>query len=77
MPTPNEIASIEEPFVNVTVLTPTEWRRAAVSLGASIAIDPHEGLQRCRAVLANDALRGLDIDTGCSDRCHTTTRSTS
>lgn len=39
------------------VLSPTEWRRAAVSLGASIAIDPREGLQRCRAVLANDALR--------------------
>jgi len=25
MPTPNEIASIEEPYVNVTVLTPTEY----------------------------------------------------
>jgi GTP-binding protein LepA len=25
MPTPNEIASIQEPFVNVTVLTPTEY----------------------------------------------------
>jgi len=42
-------------------LTPTEWRRAAVSLSASIALDPQTGLQRCRAVLADDTLRS---DTG-------------
>jgi eukaryotic-like serine/threonine-protein kinase len=38
-------------------LSPTEWRRAAVSLGASVAIDPREGYQRCRALLANETLR--------------------
>jgi hypothetical protein len=43
------------------VLTPTEWRRAALSLAASIAIDPHEAVKRCRAVLANETLRA---DTG-------------
>jgi GTP-binding protein LepA len=32
MPTPNEIASIEEPFVNVTVLTPTEYIGAIMEL---------------------------------------------
>ena len=42
-------------------LSPTEWRRAAVSLGASLAIDPQEGYKRCRALLANDTLRA---DTG-------------
>ncbi|HET8931936.1 MAG TPA: serine/threonine-protein kinase [Polyangiales bacterium] len=42
-------------------LSPTEWRRAAVSLGASVAIDPHDGYQRCRALLANEKLRS---DTG-------------
>jgi hypothetical protein len=42
-------------------LTPTEWRRAAVSLSASIALDPQTGLSRCRAVLADDTLRS---DTG-------------
>ena len=38
-------------------LSPTEWRRAAVSLGASVAIEPREGYQRCRALLANETLR--------------------
>lgn len=38
-------------------LTPTEWRRAAVSLAASIAADPGEGLRRCRQVLGDDTLR--------------------
>ncbi len=38
-------------------LTPTEWRRAAVSLAASIALDPVYGLKRCREVLANETLR--------------------
>jgi len=38
-------------------LSPTEWRRAAVSLGASVAIDPRDGYQRCRALLANETLR--------------------
>jgi len=32
MPTPNEIASIEEPFVTVTVLTPTEYIGAIMEL---------------------------------------------
>ncbi|MGB8330331.1 MAG: serine/threonine-protein kinase [Polyangiales bacterium] len=31
--------------------TITEWRRAAVSLAASIAVDPEEGLRRCRELL--------------------------
>ena len=35
-------------------LTPTEWRRAAVSLAASIALDPESGLRRCRALLAEE-----------------------
>lgn len=38
-------------------LTPTEWRRAAVSLAASIGTDPVRALKRCREVLANDALK--------------------
>jgi len=42
-------------------LTPTEWRRAAVSLAASIAANPQEGIRRCRQVLGDDALR---TDTG-------------
>ncbi len=45
-------------------LTPTEWRRAAVSLAASIAIEPAIGLQRCRDVLANETLRS---DTGLAE----------
>ncbi|HEX2675970.1 MAG TPA: serine/threonine-protein kinase [Polyangiales bacterium] len=45
-------------------LTPTEWRRAAVSLAASIAIDPVDGLKRCRDVLANETLRA---DTGLAE----------
>lgn len=45
-------------------LTPTEWRRAAVSLSASIAIDPAFGLQRCREVLADETLRS---DTGLAE----------
>ena len=40
------------------VLSPTEWRRAVVSLSASIAVDPHGGLERCRAVLASETFRG-------------------
>lgn len=40
-----------------TQLTPTEWRRAAVSLAASITVDPERGLRRCQDVLANDVLR--------------------
>jgi hypothetical protein len=39
-------------------LSPTEWRRAAVSLTASIALDPGAGLRRCRELLADDQLRG-------------------
>ena len=31
--------------------TITEWRRAAASLAASIAVDPDEGLRACRALL--------------------------
>jgi hypothetical protein len=39
------------------VLSPTEWRRAVVSLGAQIASDPVAGLKRCRAVLVSETLR--------------------
>lgn len=45
-------------------LTPTEWRRAAVSLAASIAVDPGNGLRRCREVLADESLRS---DTGLTE----------
>jgi hypothetical protein len=38
-------------------LTPTEWRRAGVSLAASIALDPEGGLARCRALLSEDRLQ--------------------
>jgi hypothetical protein len=38
-------------------LTPTEWRRAAVSLTASIGLNPNESLPRCLALLENEALR--------------------
>lgn len=38
-------------------LTPTEWRRAAVSLAASIAVDPQAGLMRCKALLASATYR--------------------
>ncbi len=38
-------------------LTPTEWRRAAVSLSASIAAEPHLGLMRCKALLESDTFR--------------------
>jgi hypothetical protein len=38
-------------------LSATEWRRAAVSLAASIALDAASGLERCRALLEDDALR--------------------
>jgi hypothetical protein len=38
-------------------LTPTEWRRAAVSLAATIALDPVAGLRRCRALLSDETLR--------------------
>ncbi|HKU39572.1 MAG TPA: serine/threonine protein kinase, partial [Polyangiales bacterium] len=38
-------------------LTPTEWRRAAVSLGASIALEPRNGLARCKALLESETFR--------------------
>ncbi|MGD8861019.1 MAG: serine/threonine-protein kinase [Myxococcales bacterium] len=38
-------------------LSPTEWRRAAVSLAASIAVDPARALPRCRAVLSDTDLQ--------------------
>ncbi|MFW5924666.1 MAG: serine/threonine-protein kinase [Myxococcota bacterium] len=38
-------------------LTPTEWRRAAASLAAYIAIDPDRALQRCQQFLASDVTR--------------------
>lgn len=38
-------------------LTPTEWRRAAVSVAARIASSPEDSLKRCRQLLADDALR--------------------
>ena len=37
-------------------LTPTEWRRAAASLAASIAIAPKAGLERARRLLESDVL---------------------
>ncbi|MBN1654112.1 MAG: protein kinase [Deltaproteobacteria bacterium] len=37
-------------------LTPTEWRRAAVSLTASIALDPAEALESCREFLRSDVV---------------------
>lgn len=39
-------------------LTPTEWRRAAASVAASVSIDPERGLAGCRAML--DALLARD-----------------
>ncbi len=38
-------------------LTPTEWRRAVVSLSASIALDPEGALARCRAALSDPTLK--------------------
>jgi hypothetical protein len=38
-------------------LSPTEWRRAAVSLAASIAIDPARASERCRQLLSEEWLR--------------------
>jgi serine/threonine protein kinase len=38
-------------------LTPFEWRRAATSLGASVAIDPVGGLARCLDVLRGEVLQ--------------------
>jgi hypothetical protein len=38
-------------------LTPTEWRRAAVSLGATIALEPRVGLARCKALLESETFR--------------------
>lgn len=40
-----------------TNLSPTEWRRAATSLVASIAFDPLEGLAACRDLLASNLVR--------------------
>lgn len=40
-----------------TNLTPTEWRRAAVSLTASVAIDPKLGAEHCVAMLDEEWLR--------------------
>ena len=37
-------------------LTPTEWRRAAVSLTATIALDPIEGLTSCRDLIECEIL---------------------
>jgi eukaryotic-like serine/threonine-protein kinase len=38
-------------------LTPTQWRRAATSLAASIAIDSARGLRLCNELLASDVFR--------------------
>ncbi len=38
-------------------LTPTEWRRAAVSLVASLAVEPTTGRKSCRALLDSDIAR--------------------
>lgn len=35
-------------------LTPTQWRRAAASLAASIALDPEPGSMRCAELLSGD-----------------------
>ncbi len=40
-----------------TNLSPTEWRRAATSLVASIAFDPQAGLAACRDLLASNLVR--------------------
>ncbi|MBK9259676.1 MAG: serine/threonine protein kinase [Polyangiaceae bacterium] len=40
-----------------TNLSPTEWRRAATSLVASIAFDPQEGLAACKDLLASNLVR--------------------
>lgn len=40
-----------------TNLSPTEWRRAATSLVASIAFDPQGGLAACRDLLASNLVR--------------------
>ncbi len=37
-------------------LSPTEWRRAAVSFVAQCAITPHDSLPQCRALLVSDIL---------------------
>ncbi len=44
-------------------LGPTEWRRAAASVAASIAVDPVVGLDRSRGFLASDVFRR---DPGCA-----------
>jgi hypothetical protein len=33
-------------------LTPTEWRRAAASSAAAVAVDPESALERCRSILS-------------------------
>lgn len=38
-------------------LTPTEWRRAAVSLVAGLASDPKHGIKQCKALLDSDVAR--------------------
>jgi eukaryotic-like serine/threonine-protein kinase len=38
-------------------LTPTEWRRAAASLAAHIAIEPEAAVDRCRRLLASEVRR--------------------
>lgn len=38
-------------------LTPTEWRRAGVSMAARIATSPTASLQRCRQLLIDESLR--------------------
>lgn len=38
-------------------LTPTEWRRAAASLAATIAIDPDRALRRCEELLHSETMQ--------------------
>jgi hypothetical protein len=38
-------------------LSPTEWRRAAVSLVATLVGDPQGGMQQCRGLLESDVVR--------------------
>jgi eukaryotic-like serine/threonine-protein kinase len=40
-----------------TGLTPTEWRRAAVSLAANVAVDPNQYHDSCRKLLSEEWLR--------------------
>jgi hypothetical protein len=52
---PRFAAEIEE-SLNPS-LTPFEWRRAATSLAATIAVDPERALRRCELLLASETMQ--------------------